>query len=501
MSNRLLILLFLIAKCAVAKHTNDNMVISTNQYYLISTHATINSNTVPTDKTIEIGKQHLATGIKHYQKKELKKALDNYLLAYECFENSDDQYTIHKIKYAIAQTKYYLGFYEEAINSFKQCLLYFETENDRAYLNVLHHLSLCYNKSNDFETCSFYNAKGIKEGIRLRNSEMEPYFKHSEAINQYCKKNYTIAINELEKVIPFLKQKNDFANETVANFYIAKSYWQTNKIEKALPYLIKVDNAFTSNNYIRPDLRENFELLIKYYEIKKDVNKQLLYTNKLLKADSILNTNYKYLSNKIFKEYDTKKLHQAKVDLEKKGKRKNISFLLIAFGMTTCIIILGIKYKKRQQLIKEISHQIINESNPTNAKPTEQKNNKEETEINPILEEAILKNLEKFEAQKRYLQKDMTLPKIASYLKTNTKYAAKTILKYRGKKTIDYINDLKIEHIIELLKNENKYRNYTIKALAEEAGFGSTQNFTRAFKNKIDSSPSNFIQELNNYKD
>ena len=91
----------------------------------------------------------------------------------------------------------------------------------------------------------------------------------------------------------------------------------------------------------------------------------------------------------------------------------------------------------------------------------------------------------------------MNLSNITPYLKTNTKYASKIILKHRGKKTIDYINDLKIDQIIELLKTENKYRNYTNKALADEVGFGSTQNFTRAFKNKTDISPTYFIQKLN----
>ena len=48
-----------------------------------------------------------------------------------------------------------------------------------------------------------------------------------------------------------------------------------------------------------------------------------------------------------------------------------------------------------------------------------------------------------------------------------------------------------------LLKTENKYRNYTNKALAEEVGFGSTQNFTRAFKNRTDISPTYFVQKIN----
>jgi AraC-like DNA-binding protein len=49
----------------------------------------------------------------------------------------------------------------------------------------------------------------------------------------------------------------------------------------------------------------------------------------------------------------------------------------------------------------------------------------------------------------------------------------------------------------EWLKLSEKRRLYTNKALADEVGFGSTQNFTRAFKNKTDISPTYFIQKLN----
>ncbi|WP_348825671.1 helix-turn-helix domain-containing protein [Flavobacterium aestuarii] len=91
----------------------------------------------------------------------------------------------------------------------------------------------------------------------------------------------------------------------------------------------------------------------------------------------------------------------------------------------------------------------------------------------------------------------MTLAKMASLLNTNMKYASKIIARYRNKGTVDYIHHLKIDHIIELLKNENKYRNYTNKALGDEAGFGSTQNFTRAFNNRTGISPTYFIKELN----
>ena len=122
--------------------------------------------------------------------------------------------------------------------------------------------------------------------------------------------------------------------------------------------------------------------------------------------------------------------------------------------------------------------------------------NNQNTSLSPELSNTLLKNLEKFENQKKFLEKDMNLTKLATLLDTNTKYASLIIAEQRKKKTTTYINDLKIDFIVELLINNNKYRNYTNKALSDEAGFGSTQIFTLCFKNKIGMSPTSFIQQL-----
>ena len=62
-----------------------------------------------------IGNAYMKKGIVHYEKKQHQKALDNYLLADRYIARSGDAYAVHKLKYALAQVKYYLGLYEEAI--------------------------------------------------------------------------------------------------------------------------------------------------------------------------------------------------------------------------------------------------------------------------------------------------------------------------------------------------------------------------------------------------
>ena len=442
-----------------------------------------------------IGSAFLNKGIVFYENKELVKALNYYLKAEDYLEKTKDLYTSNKTKYAIAQTKYYLGFYDEAIKIFNEVAVFFIEENDRAYLNTLHALGLCYQKINNFNKSKYYIDLGKNLSQEWNIKEMLKYFEHTQAINLYHQKKYNLCIEGLKKVIPKLNRENDFDNKTVAEFYIAKSYWQQKKYKDALPYLLKVDKTFLEKNYIRPDLRENYELLIKYYKQKEDTKLQLLYINRLLEVDELLNHNYKNLSQKIFKEYDAKKLINAKNEIENAMKWKNKVAYATSFFLLISTVVIISKHRRKSKYYKLKFDELMTSSNNSNSNSS--KSLDVDLEINPEIVEMVLKNLEKFEKTKKYLEKDMTLSRKASYLKTNTKYASKIILKHRGKKTIDYINDLKIEQIIDLLKTENKYRNYTNKALADEVGFGSTQNFTRAFKNRTDISPTYFIEKLN----
>ena len=437
-----------------------------------------------------IASGYMTKGVVQYDRKEHMNALDSYLKADEYISKTNNPYLIYKVKYVIAQIKYYLGFYDEATALFQECVNYYKGKNDRAYLNSLHSLGLSYNRIGKYELCSQMNHAGLNEGLRFKNLEMEPYFIHSEGVNQYFKHNYSDAIKKLKVALPAVIHNKDFANETTAYFYIGKSYWAQELQEKALPYLKKIDDAFQKQKYIRPDLREAYEILIDYYQQRNNRELELYYVSTLLKVDQVLHKDFKYLSGKIHKEYDTKKLLQRQRNNEQYW---TIVVCIIITIMTAIIAVLAHRHYKNKRLFEELMNR-----KPEMPQSLVLNNTVKETEldINPEVIAAILKNLEKFERNKKYLEKDMTLAKMAALLNTNMKYASKIIARYRNKGTVDYISNLKIDHIIELLKNENKYRNYTNKALGEESGFGSTQNFTRAFNNRTGLSPTYFISKL-----
>jgi AraC-like DNA-binding protein len=49
---------------------------------------------------------------------------------------------------------------------------------------------------------------------------------------------------------------------------------------------------------------------------------------------------------------------------------------------------------------------------------------------------------------------------------------------------------------LKILKEEKRFRNYTIQSLAEEVGYTNASAFTRAFKKHKRISPSEFIKSL-----
>ena len=128
----------------------------------------------------------------------------------------------------------------------------------------------------------------------------------------------------------------------------------------------------------------------------------------------------------------------------------------------------------------------------TNAKDALQKSSivPEETE------QIILQKLLKFEAGKKFTNPDMSIALLASQFDTNTKYLSEVINRQKEKNFNSYINELRINYIIEKLKTDPVYFNYKISYLAHECGFSSHSSFATVFKSVTGISPTKFMELL-----
>jgi AraC-like DNA-binding protein len=89
---------------------------------------------------------------------------------------------------------------------------------------------------------------------------------------------------------------------------------------------------------------------------------------------------------------------------------------------------------------------------------------------------------------------------VAKRFNTNSSYLSKVVNLKKDKNFSQYISELRIAYAVDKLKNNPRFRKYTIKAIAEEVGFGNAQSFSKAFYSRTGIQPSYFIRNLNKQK-
>lgn len=119
-----------------------------------------------------------------------------------------------------------------------------------------------------------------------------------------------------------------------------------------------------------------------------------------------------------------------------------------------------------------------------------------ELKISKEKKNELFKKLIQFEESKGFLEKNLTLTKVAHQLGTNTKYLSHIIKLHSDRDFNNYINLLRVQYIINQLDENPKLHQYKISALAEEAGFSSHSKFAHFFKLNIGLTPSKYIADL-----
>lgn len=129
---------------------------------------------------------------------------------------------------------------------------------------------------------------------------------------------------------------------------------------------------------------------------------------------------------------------------------------------------------------------------------TSKKRNVSYTLKDHIKKEYVEKISSYMESTKPFLRKNFTLNKLTQDLELSPTYTSRVINEVYGKNFKDYVNGFRIENACENLLNE-KMKNYTIEAIAQESGFHSRTAFYNAFKRIMHMSPGEYIS-LNSKK-
>jgi len=298
----------------------------------------------------------------------------------------------------------------------------------------------------------------------------------------------------LEKTLADIRttKYNDFQKLKALNhlgklYFLEKKYSNAIEIyQQALSLSTKLPNTYFENssleglavNYLAMEDTENFYL----YKQKKNITSSNVETDERLAVNAVYsainNQHSKFSESVIKREYTLLYILGA------------FLFLIILTG-----IIINYQYKSKAKEYVAIWKYI----SPTKEEIslTNKQNVLEKSSIVPEEKELlILQKLDKFEAGKRYINSDMSIALLASQIETNTKYLSDVINRHKGKNFNGYINELRINYIIEKIKNNPVYFNYKVSYLASECGFSSHSSFTTVFKSVTGISPTAFMDFL-----
>ena len=436
-------------------------------------------------------------------------ALDLYLKELKLFKKSNNNYNINFTKYNIGLLKRDYGDFEGAKTIFKNHLKFIKKTKCKTHNKV--HLSTClgltyelsrtYRLNNEIDSASIINSEGLKIAT---NNKAEYYLVFNDGILDFYKGEYHSCINKISSTLSKLENVSDRVNYEIYNLidaylFLGKSYEALSKNKKALQFYKKTDSLTVVSNYLVPETKEVYSKLINHYKIINDSKNQLISVNKLLQIDSILDRNYKYINNKLEYDYDRPNLIKEKELLIRSLQNNNSDQSKTNWILISCLLMslmgFSLVYYKKIINTKRFEYKLKNNN-------TKSENTIEKINIKSIVTKEvsikILSELQNFDNKKAYLKPNLNLNKVAKTLNTNSKYLSIVINQTYNKSVVQYINDLRIEYVILKLKEDQKFRKYTIKAIAIEIGFNTDQAFSKAFHKKTGVFPSSFIKELNN---
>jgi len=377
--------------------------------------------------------------------------------------------------------------------------------NTRTHVEILTTISDIYLALEHYQEVLSFAEKGIKisKSLSFREGLIDFYIKKGMIF--YYEKKYEDSFTYLLKAQDILdegKISNAFFPFVNINYFLASCYYEQGNFDNAINQLQKTIKSLKEEDLIRPLVAQSYLLLANCYGEKRDYEKALYYNNEYLRIHKGFQENRDEIVYAIYKK-DNQKLE----DKINKLKAKNVInqqtrryIILVLFILLFVLAFIVFNYKKKQKNNKKIFDGLMSQVsqleteriiNFDKTKKTYKKLTIDEEKVSQIL-----KRLDKLERERYFLRLDCNLRDIAKKVKTNHTYLSKIIHTYKEKNFTDYINDLRIEYAVKRLKEDRKFRSFSIKSIANEIGYKSDYSFAKHFKAKTGLNPSYYIKTI-----
>ena len=446
----------------------------------------------------------------HQQSGDLKKAIDFALRSEQIISQTNDYVWISRV-YGFLATQYRLsGLYNPsqkyaqlAIDSAKKI------KNQQSQQNILAFLQqeMAYteiNRKNYRKALEYlHSARIYFEKIQVNRDYL---IAQNEQIMGNCHLNmgeYDSAMYYFDQALKSYKDLPDNHTNGLIHNGIARVYLAKENLESAKKHLDIAKTIADASNYLELK-NEVYKTSQDYFLAVKDLES---LSKSRVKQDSVKDKIEKKKS--LFLNDSFSEINHENSQIKKNISTKNKLLILVIIVLSGGLIYFLIYRKNQNTKIKRIEEILENISKKSKQiTPEVEKFQDEEQTTEPVMgdsagsimpastEEKILKKLSEFEKSILYTQNNISLSFLATFCETNTKYLSFVINTHKKQDFNNYINELRINYIIQKLNDDPLYRRYKIATLAEEAGFSSQNKFATIFKKVTTISPSSFIQYL-----
>ncbi|MFP3835624.1 helix-turn-helix domain-containing protein [Chryseobacterium sp. SIMBA_028] len=466
------------------------------------------------DKDYYPARVYLLRGNLYSKFYNVKAALENYILTLEHAKKKGNKRQIAFAEISIAYLNNYIGKFSEATSTLRYYLYNTDYLDKSDYDNIRVNLADTYIETNKIDSARILIEEGLL--FNSENGKTHQYYGYlleSGFYNLKIKK-YHIAIENLMRCEKYFFTTNNIKNLSYTLLFLGQSYAGLGEIEKAIQTFIQLDSHVQQSKHFFPELREVYPYLVNYYKEKNDKEKQLYFIEKFLKVDQILDSQFKYISRELPRQYDRPKLLKEKEDITIELRNKKIFFYFSLIVLSLILLIFIVLYRRTKKAEKEYRRaaqdliQSVNENKIKkeigSTKETSSVNfpekiiteDKTTKSVSEDIAQNILAELENFETKEQFLNKGITLGSLAKRVKTNSKYLSEIINTYKGKNFAAYLNDIRIDYAINRLAEDKKFRSYKISSIAEELGYNTEQAFTMAFKKRTGTPLSIYLKEI-----
>lgn len=472
-----------------------------------------------------------------------KKALHNTDYLYKISQNNLERIKACMLKATILRQ---YGLRNEAISSLKRAdSLGLIDQNYTMQARINGFLSTLYRENEIYSIGKIHLQKAVAVSRKIKDkNEMYKFqgnLSQELAYYEMYALNYSKAISNLKAGNQLFKKAGasiDVNFQTAVNDeMIAKNFLLLNKTDSSLTYYQKaykeLEASQSSQSPLKGFIYNGFasvytaigdypKALLNYQKAEEIAEASNFFTLKQEVYTSLMEF-YKKTDNQKYIEYNERNVKLTKDDeynrkiiaddliktLHKKqsinqSNYKKSTYIII--GICICIVLLtiGIYFYRRKQDYKKFKNFIdknaaatLNEENDQEVlKAVTAKKDTSREYMSEATENSILNGLQELKKSHYYLNKDISLNSVAAELNINQRYLSYVINKHKAKDFASYINELRINYIIDQLKNDENYLKYKISYLADQCGFSSHSRFTITFKKVTGVSPMNFITYL-----